>query len=40
LPMITKGFQSINLVENPAGMCCFMLLLLAAASIERNTDWF
>src|SRR5258708_7640164 len=28
LPMITKRLQSINLVENSSGMCCFMLLLL------------
>jgi hypothetical protein len=26
--MITKGLQSINLVENSSGMRCFMLLLL------------
>src|SRR5436190_23661655 len=28
LPMITKGLQWINLVENSSGTCCFMLLLL------------
>jgi hypothetical protein len=28
LPMITKGPQWINLVENSSRMCCFMLLLL------------
>jgi hypothetical protein len=28
LPMITKGLQSINLVENSSGMCGVMLLLL------------
>ena len=27
LPMITKGLQSINLVENSSGMCGVMLLL-------------
>jgi hypothetical protein len=26
--MITKGLQSIYLVENSSGMCCFMLMLL------------
>jgi len=28
LPMIMKGLQSINLVENSSGMCGVMLLLL------------
>ena len=28
LPMITKGLQSINLVENSSGTCGIMLLLL------------
>jgi hypothetical protein len=28
LPMITKGLQSINLVENSSGMYGVMLLLL------------
>jgi hypothetical protein len=28
LPMITKGLQSINLVENSSGMCGVMLCLL------------
>jgi hypothetical protein len=28
LPMITKGLQSINLVESSSGMCGVMLLLL------------
>jgi hypothetical protein len=29
--MITKGRQSINLVENSSGMCGVMLLLLGCA---------
>jgi hypothetical protein len=28
LPMITKGLQSINLVENSLGRCGVMVLLL------------
>jgi hypothetical protein len=39
LPMITMGLQSINLVENSSGMCCFMLLLLGCGDVQvRASD--
>jgi len=32
--MITKGLESINLVENSSGMCGVILLLLECGSYE------
>jgi hypothetical protein len=35
--MITKGLQSINLVENSSGMCGVMLLLLPGKASSKQS---